>query len=280
PRFFCPQAFRECAIGEDTVLQPMERIGPKSKVARVVQLTGPLSILTRCDDPANQIPGCPWATLTSLRRFYHNDFRWLTFFRITYKVFRKLRVDYNFYDHPAPVSCQICQVPINSSKKLVEHLCSQIHKEKVVEQGTSVHRSSFLYWSNSINSSFDGSRCRCEVSEKMGELEGSAVVETEEPQEEVEPTNAQPLSRKEIVEISREMQSLLFSQRFETRLIFRPRLFCPQAFRTVANEELSALHAMNRVCTADSTTINRGRVPLVGPRAILARCDDPSKQRK
>ncbi|GMS85878.1 hypothetical protein PENTCL1PPCAC_8053, partial [Pristionchus entomophagus] len=190
-------------------LHPVERIGPKAS-GEVVPLTGPLAILSRCDDRVRQIPGSPWATLTSLLRFYHKDCRRFTFFRMTYKEYRKMRRDYNFFDHPAPVSCQLCQIPITSSKQLIEHLFSQMHKQKVVELGTSVDKRAFLYWSDSINSSFDGSRCHCE--DKMGQSDGFPVVVTEEPQEEVK--------------------------------------------------------------------INRDLVPLVGPLAILARCDDPSKKLK
>ncbi|GMS85889.1 hypothetical protein PENTCL1PPCAC_8064, partial [Pristionchus entomophagus] len=282
PRFFCPQAFRECAIGEDTVLHPMERIGPAPKETRVVSLTGPLAILARCDDHAKQISGCPWSALTSLLRFYDKDCRWLTFYRITDKIHRKLRLDYNAFDHAAPVSCQMCHARITSSNKLVAHLFSQGHKQKVADLGTSIDKDAFSYWSEAIDSSFDGSRCRCEYQMSFGESNSSPVFETEKPQEEAESKSAGSMSREEVVEISSSIQTTMLSQSAETREIFRPRFFCPQAFRLVVNKTSTALHEMNRVCSAYSTMINKTINPVLlsGRLAILARCDDPTKKLK
>ncbi|GMS85881.1 hypothetical protein PENTCL1PPCAC_8056, partial [Pristionchus entomophagus] len=55
------------------------------------------------------------------------------------------------------------------------------------------------------------------------------------------------LMRNEVIRVNDLIQSLI-NQSVETRFLFCPRFFCPQAFRVVAREESTALHEMNRVC--------------------------------
>ncbi|GMS85886.1 hypothetical protein PENTCL1PPCAC_8061 [Pristionchus entomophagus] len=74
------------------------------------------------------------------------------------------------------------------------------------------------------------------------------------------------------------MQSLMSDQSVETRFLFRPHFFCPQAFQLVANDNATALHQMVRVCGAPTRVVDCMPVSLEGPLAILDRCDDPAKK--
>ncbi|GMS85885.1 hypothetical protein PENTCL1PPCAC_8060 [Pristionchus entomophagus] len=96
----------------------------------------------------------------------------------------------------------------------------------------------------------------------------SLLVYTEEPMKEVQARCAGQLSREEVIRVSKDVRAkMLRRNNFN-------------AFRLVANKESTALHEMNRVCATDFTMINRATLPLEGPLAILARCDDPKKSLK
>ncbi|GMS85870.1 hypothetical protein PENTCL1PPCAC_8045, partial [Pristionchus entomophagus] len=153
PRFFCPQAFRLVANKEWTALHEMERVcttlASEADRSSVV-LEGPLAILDRCDDPAKKLKGNLLHAFWRVGRGF-KECNLPDLLIATEHINRKLRINYDDFDHPSPVDCVLCGYNIGSVWSLLRHIGSSAHRDKVFSLGTSIDMKAYWYWIHLIS---------------------------------------------------------------------------------------------------------------------------------
>ncbi|GMT15465.1 hypothetical protein PFISCL1PPCAC_6762, partial [Pristionchus fissidentatus] len=152
PSFFCPDAFKFSKVTNSYVLDSVVRIcqaGERQIERPSVKLIGPLALLTPCDIEDKKLSGNVDKQLAQLGRAFEGC-NIVALIVATANAMQECRPDFDHFYHNAPVKCDMCLVPVGTTKSLIKHVTSRGHINQVLELETGVSAEAFNFWLEAI----------------------------------------------------------------------------------------------------------------------------------